>query len=92
MLSMGAGGGCDAQYLFAEDVLGANRGHMPRHSKVYRNFAAEFDRLQNERIAAFKRIRRRRRERRLPEPGHVVRMAPDELEKFRGELSRRGGA
>src|SRR6201996_5052433 len=30
LISMGAGGGCDAQYLFAEDVLGANRGHMPR--------------------------------------------------------------
>ena len=29
MLSMGAGTGCDAQYLFAEDVLGTNRGHMP---------------------------------------------------------------
>ena len=53
MLSMGAGTGCDAQYLFAEDVLGTNRGHMPRHSKVYRNFAAEYDRLQAERVAAF---------------------------------------
>ena len=30
-----------------------NRGHMPRHSKVYRNFAAEYDRLQAERVAAF---------------------------------------
>ena len=46
--------GCDAQYLFAEDILGTNRGHMPRHSKVYRNFAAEYDRLQAERVAAFK--------------------------------------
>jgi len=53
MLSMGAGSGCDAQYLFAEDVLGANRGHYPRHARVYRNFAAEYDRLQQERIAAF---------------------------------------
>ena len=26
MISMGAGTGCDAQYLFAEDVLGYNRG------------------------------------------------------------------
>jgi 3-methyl-2-oxobutanoate hydroxymethyltransferase len=53
MLSMGAGAGCHAQYLFSEDVLGANRGHYPRHAKVYRNFAAEYDRLQQERIAAF---------------------------------------
>ena len=53
LISMGAGTGCDAQYLFADDVLGQNRGHMPRHSKVYRNFAAEYDRLQAERVAAF---------------------------------------
>jgi 3-methyl-2-oxobutanoate hydroxymethyltransferase len=53
LLSMGAGSGCDAQYLFAEDVLGSNRGHLPRHAKTYRNFRAEYDRLQQERIAAF---------------------------------------
>jgi 3-methyl-2-oxobutanoate hydroxymethyltransferase len=32
MLSMGAGTGCDTQYLFAESVLGSNRGHFPRHA------------------------------------------------------------
>ena len=53
MISMGSGSGCDAQYLFADDVLGQNRGHMPRHSKVYRDFAGEYDRLQRERVAAF---------------------------------------
>ena len=52
--SMGAGAGCDAQYLFACDILASHKKHMPRHSKVYRNFAAEFDRLQAERIAAFR--------------------------------------
>ena len=66
MLSMGAGAGCDAQYLFAEDVLGSNRGHMPRHSKVYRNFAAEYDRLQAERVAAFGEFVADVGERRLP--------------------------
>ena len=54
LMSMGAGSGCDAQYLFAEDVLGYSRGHQPRHAKVYRNFRAEYDRLQRERVAAFK--------------------------------------
>jgi len=71
---MGAGGGCDAQYLFAEDVLGANRGHMPRHSKVYRNFAAEFERLQNERVAAFSEYVADVESGAYPEPRHVVRM------------------
>ncbi len=53
MLSMGAGVGGDAQYLFAEDVLGYTRVHKPRHAKVYRDFRSEYERLQRERIAAF---------------------------------------
>src|SRR6185436_8039791 len=32
LISMGAGAGCDAQYLFADDVLGSNTGHVPRHA------------------------------------------------------------
>jgi len=54
MLGMGAGSGADAQYLFTEDVLGHTAGHKPRHAKTYRNFAAEYQRLQTERIAAFR--------------------------------------
>lgn len=54
MLGMGAGEGTDAQYLFAEDLLGYTRGHRPRHAKVYRDFQAEFNRLQQERESAFK--------------------------------------
>jgi 3-methyl-2-oxobutanoate hydroxymethyltransferase len=53
LLSMGAGAGCDAQYLFSTDMLGYTDGHTPRHAIQYRNFRAELDRLQAERIAAF---------------------------------------
>ena len=74
MISMGAGTGCDAQYLFADDVLGANRGHVPRHSKIYRNFAIEYDRLQNERVAAFKEFVNDCQSSAYPEPRHLVRM------------------
>ena len=88
MLSMGAGAGCDAQYLFAEDVLGANRGHMPRHSKVYRNFAAEYDRLQQERIAAFSEYAADVESGAYPQEKHIVRMPPAELDAF---LARLGG-
>jgi 3-methyl-2-oxobutanoate hydroxymethyltransferase len=87
MISMGAGTGGDAQYLFAEDVLGQNSGHTPRHSKVYRNFAAEFDRLQNERVAAFKEFVEDVNSGAYPEPRHVVRMAPNELALFKEKLS-----
>lgn len=82
MLSMGAGAGCDAQYLFAEDVLGAHRGHYPRHAKVYRNFSAEFDRLQNERIAAFSEYAEDVRSGAYPEIGHEVAMPPEEYADF----------
>ena len=88
--SMGAGAGCDAQYLFAMDILCDHKGHMPRHSKVYRNFAAEYDRLQQERIAAFKEFRRDVETGAFPEDGHVVRMDPAELAAFRAELGRGG--
>lgn len=82
MISMGAGTGCNAQYLFAEDVLGQNRGHMPRHSKVYRNFAAEYDRLQMERVAAFSEFVADCNSRAYPEERHIVRMDPAELNAF----------
>ncbi len=80
--SMGAGPGCDAQYLFAEDILGENRNHLPRHAKVYRNFAAEHDRLQAERIAAFTEFRADVATGAYPEPRHVVTMDPREQEAF----------
>ncbi|MDW6026060.1 3-methyl-2-oxobutanoate hydroxymethyltransferase [Mesorhizobium sp. BAC0120] len=86
MISMGAGAGCDAQYLFAEDVLGENRGHYPRHSKVYRNFAAEYDRLQRERIAAFSEYARDVKSKAYPEPRHVVGIEAQELDGFLRQL------
>ena len=89
---MGAGTGCDAQYLFAEDVLGQNRGHMPRHSKVYRNFAAEYDRLQQERIAAFSEFVADVDSKAYPEERHIVRMDPGELDEFMARLKRTAGS
>jgi 3-methyl-2-oxobutanoate hydroxymethyltransferase len=86
--SMGSGPGCDAQYLFAEDILGTNRGHMPRHAKVYRNFAAEFDKLQRERIKAFTGYIADVRSGAYPEESHVVRMPPTELLAFSAGLEK----
>jgi len=88
MISMGAGAGCDAQYLFATDVLGTNRGHVPRHSKVYRNLAAEYDRLQQERIAAFSELASDIKCGAYPEVQHQVDIPKDELERFLREIER----
>jgi 3-methyl-2-oxobutanoate hydroxymethyltransferase len=85
--SMGAGAGCDAQYMFAEDILGQNRGHMPRHSKVYRDFAAEYDRLQSERIAAFREFIADVEDGSYPQDGNLVKMADTELARFQALLA-----
>jgi 3-methyl-2-oxobutanoate hydroxymethyltransferase len=53
VISMGSGAGCDVQYLFAVDVLGETAGRMPRHARAYADFATEYDRLQDRRVAAF---------------------------------------
>ena len=82
MLGMGAGPWADAQYLFAEDVLGYNPGHKPRHSKAYRNFRAEYDRLQQERISAFKELIADIQAGTYPEPKHVVPINGAEFEAF----------
>jgi 3-methyl-2-oxobutanoate hydroxymethyltransferase len=86
MLSMGAGTGGDAQYLFAEDVLGYTRGHQPRHAKVYRNFRAEYERLQNERIAAFKEFKADVDSGAYPRPHHLVPIADAEFDAFLAQL------
>jgi 3-methyl-2-oxobutanoate hydroxymethyltransferase len=86
MLGMGAGPGADAQYLFAEDVLGHTDGHKPRHAKTYRNFAAEFERLQQERIAAFGEFIADVRSGAYPAAEHAVPIVDDEFETFRAGL------
>lgn len=87
MLGMGAGPHADAQYLFAEDVLGHTAGHKPRHAKTYRNFAAEYARLQTERIAAFKEFIADVNSGAYPQPEHVVPIGNEELERFRAAIA-----
>lgn len=82
MLGMGAGKHADAQYLFAEDILGYTPGHRPRHAKVYRDFASEFARLQQERVAAFKEFIADVNSGGYPQPNHVVPIADEEFEAF----------
>lgn len=86
MLGMGAGPGADAQYLFAEDVLGCTDGHRPRHAKTYRNFAAEHARLQDERIAAFREFVVDVNAGTYPEPRHNVAMADADFNDFKAGL------
>ena len=86
LMSMGSGPGADGQFLFSEDVLGYTRGHRPRHAKVYRDFQAEYDRLQKERIAAFKEYAADVETGAFPQPQHFVPIADDEFEAFMNRL------
>jgi 3-methyl-2-oxobutanoate hydroxymethyltransferase len=87
LISMGAGAGCDAQYLFADDVLGSNTGHVPRHAKVYRNFSAEYERMQEERLAAFSEYVADVRSGVYPEGRHQVGIEVEELRQFLAGLN-----
>ena len=82
LLGMGAGPHADAQYLFAEDVLGSTRGHKPRHARSYRNFRAEYDRLQTERIAAFREFGADVASGSYPGKAHTVAIDDGELSAF----------
>jgi 3-methyl-2-oxobutanoate hydroxymethyltransferase len=88
MLGMGAGPHADAQYLFAEDVLGHTAGHKPRHAKTYRNFAVEYERLQNERVAAFQEFVADVNSGAYPRPEHVVPIGNEEFERFKAAVRR----
>lgn len=82
MLGMGAGPGADARYLFSEDALGHGVNHMPRNGKVYRNFKAEFERLQNQREAAFREFRNDTESGSYPELEHVLPIDDEDYEVF----------
>ena len=79
--------GGDAQYLFAEDVLGYTRGRRPRHAKVYRNFRAEYDRLQAERVAAFKEFKADVDSGAYPGKQHMAPIADAEFAAFMAQLA-----
>lgn len=76
LMSLGSGTGCDTQFLFSDDILGDYTGRPPRHAKAYRDFAAEYDRLQRGRVAAFQEYIADVRENRFPESGQLVEMDP----------------
>jgi 3-methyl-2-oxobutanoate hydroxymethyltransferase len=90
MISMGSGGGCDAQYLFAEDILGTNTARYPRHSKRYVDLDAEYKRLQALRVGAFAAFVDEVGDGTFPAGEHVVTVDPDELAAFVSTLELDG--
>ena len=82
VISMGSGGGCDIQYLFATDVLGETQGHVPRHARQYRNFKKRFAELHAERTEAFREFVRDVTNGSFPASSEIVSVSNDEIERF----------
>lgn len=87
-IAMGAGTGCDAQYLFAKDILGYNDGHIPRHAKVYRDHRAEYERLYADSVDAFREFHNEVQDGNFPTEKQLLTMDAAELEDFRSRLDQ----
>ena len=88
-MSMGSGSGCDVEYIFGCDILGATKGHIPRHAKKYRDFQQEFARLQVERENAFKEFYDDVHSGDFPEKKNVVEINENELDIFLNKIEKR---
>ncbi len=82
MIGMGSGTGCDAQYLFAEDILGYNTGHIPRHAKIYSDIGEDYKRIKNKSIEAFKMFKKDVDDSKYPSKVHDINILDAELKKF----------
>ncbi len=85
-VGMGAGTGCDAQYLFAKDILGYNDGHIPRHAKTYRDHRSEYDRLYKDSVSAFREFCEEVQGGQFPAHGNSLTMDAAELNAFKEKL------
>jgi len=82
MIGMGSGQGCDAQYLFAEDILGYNTRHIPRHAKIYTNLSEDYEKIKSKSIEAFTKFRNDVISNKYPEKKHDIDIPQNEFEKF----------
>lgn len=82
LIGMGSGLDCDAQYLFSEDILGYNKGHIPRHAKVYANLHSDFDALQKKAVSAYSKFVKDVRDLRYPSTEHDIDIDETEIDQF----------
>tara|TARA_B100000029_G_C17417521_1_gene903044 strand:+ start:102 stop:890 length:789 start_codon:yes stop_codon:yes gene_type:complete len=82
MIGMGSGQGCDAQYLFSEDILGYNEGHIPRHAKVYSSLSEDYEKIKIKSIKAYKKFKDEVDNRIYPDISHDIKISDIEFKKF----------
>lgn len=89
LMSLGSGNGCDSQFLFSDDILGDYDERIPRHAKSYRNFRKEYERLQQERIAAFKEYAADVQNGRFPQAQNLISMEESVLKQVTDSIERK---
>jgi len=87
-ISIGSGISADAQFLFAEDILGQSKIEFPRHAKKYNNFNKILEDIQKERILAFKQYKKDVQKNKYPTKKHVISIDKIELNNFRKFLKK----
>ena len=88
-ISIGSGKAADAQFLFAEDILGQSQIQFPRHAKKYANFDKLMKNLQNERINAFKEFNSEVRKNKFPSKKNSLMAEKKELNKFKNLIKEK---
>ncbi len=82
MIGMGSGLGCDAQYLFAEDILGYNEGHIPRHAKIYSDISQDYKRIKEKSKVAFEEFKNDVGSEKYPSKEHDINIDAEEYNSF----------
>ena len=87
-ISIGSGNAADAQFLFAEDILGHSKIKFPRHAKKYKDFNKLKNNIQNQRIDAFKEFKSDVQKNKFPTKKHSISINNNELTNFKKFLNK----
>ena len=82
-ISIGSGNAADSQFLFAEDILGQSQIQFPRHAKKYANFEKLMQKIQNERINAFREFNSEVKKNKFPSKKNLIKIEKKELMNFK---------
>ena len=86
-ISIGSGNAADAQFLFAEDILGQSQIQFPRHAKKYADFEKLMQKIQKERVNAFKEFYSEVRSNKFPSKKNIISIDKKELINFKKFLT-----
>jgi len=87
-ISIGSGKKADAQFLFAEDILGQSTINFPRHAKMYRNLKKIEENMQQDRVNAFKEFTGDVKNLKFPQKKHSININKSELNQFKENLRK----